>query len=297
MVSKADPRYGRGVVEVDGWVDGQDVLASLKETFASPTYSPPKLPAMAMELFQLSQQANVSFPEVAKLLERDPVVCGDVLKVAQSPAYAGRVQVQSIPQALSRLGLTALRDLVFQTSMNAKVFRAKPYQGALEQLRTHCQAVAYASRIVCRYTAFDDNYAFLCGLLHDVGRAGALISMADGNEKPPPLEEILQPVDEVHAEASEIMVRRWGLPEEVALVVGAHHTVSIQGYAHPLAAAVGFADRLVREAGLTSFPAGAVAQRHGELKMAKLVQLLGLSEKQVSLIWTEVQSTVEDLKA
>lgn len=296
-MSKTDPRYGRGVVEIEGWVDGEEVLHKLQETFASPDYSPPKLPSVAMELFQISQQRDVSYPQVAKLMERDPVLCGDVIKVAQSPLFAGRVQVTSIAQALSRLGLTMLRDIVLQTAMTSKVFRAKAYQPALEQLRKHSMAVAQASRIVCRYTSFDDNYAFLCGLLHDVGRAGALIAMAEGQRNPPLLEEILHPIDEVHAQASEIMVRRWGLPEEVAMVVGAHHGVSIQGYAHPLAAAVNLADRLVREAGFPSFPMGTAEQRRGEMSIGKVVETLGLNKKQVGLIWADVKTMLESLHA
>lgn len=295
MVARNDPRYGRGVVEVDGWVDGTSVLQTLKDTFQSSAYVAPKLPAVAMQLLKLSQQPDSSLADVRELLEHDAVLCGEVLRVAQSPLYAGRANITSIQVALSRLGMKAIRDLVFQVAASSKVFRAKPYQKTMDELRTHSTAVAHAARVVCRYTSLDAEYAFMCGLLHDVGKAGALIALADDAKTPPAVEDVWHAVEEVHAEASEVMAKQWELPMEITMVIGAHHTVRIQGYAHPIAAAVNLADRFAKEAGYGISAARGVNARLGELSMPALAETLQLTDQQIDLAREQVVEAFEQM--
>ena len=292
MVARSNPNYGRGVVEIEDWVDADDVLERLKATFSSKSYVAPRLPRTAMDVLTLSRRANVSFQDVAKVLEKDAILCGDVLRVAQSPMYASRVRITSILQALTRLGLSAVRDLVLQVAMNSRVFRAKPYQKVVEALHAHGTAVAYASRVICRFTSLDAEYAFLCGLLHDVGKVGALIAISEQSKNAPTLADVWHAIDEVHSTASETMVQQWDLPPEVAMVVGAHHTVRIQGYAHPLAAAVCLADRLALEAGFV-IP-GVVSSGHGygEMGTNAILDCLNLTEKQFELVKNDVNKAL-----
>lgn len=288
-VQRNSLNYGKGVVEIDvDYIDESEVRARLLETFQDPKYHPPTLPAVAVELMRLAQDPNTNFAKVAKLLEKDGVLAGQILKVAQSPMYAGRIPATSINQALSRLGLTTLRDIVMQVAMNARIFRAKPYQRTMESLKTHSAAVAHICRVICRYTALEGEYAFLCGLMHDVGIAGALIALVESTErgkKPPSLEDAWPAVDAVHEEASKIMVQQWDLPPDVAYTVGAHHTVLIQGYPHPMAATVRLADEIADGLQLSVDTGDGIANNHIQaFTMEQVLETLRITEQQVELI-------------
>ena len=50
------------------------------------------------------------------------------------------------------------------------------------------------------------------------------------------------------------MAKMWQLPLEIQMVVGAHHQVLIEGFAHPLAATVCLANALAHERGLGTVP-------------------------------------------
>ena len=50
------------------------------------------------------------------------------------------------------------------------------------------------------------------------------------------------------------MTGLWSLPDEIQMVVGAHHQVLIQGFAHPLAATVCIADEIAHELGVGIVP-------------------------------------------
>jgi len=298
-VQRNSANYGKGVVELDiDYIDEAEVRTQLLATFKDPKYRPPNLPAVAMELMRLAQDPKTDFPKVSKLLEKDGVLTGQILKVAQSPMYAGRIQVTSIHQALARLGLHTLRDIVIEVAMNARVFRAKPYQRTMESLKRHSAAVAHLCRIISQYTAIEGEYAFLCGLLHDVGIAGSLIALAEGAKRrsPPALDDVWPAVDAVHAEASQIMVEQWKLPPDVAWTVGAHHIVLIQGYPHPMAATVRLADELAKDMGYTIDSGGAVANQHREVfSREQVLETLRLTPKQVELIVADGMKRFNDL--
>lgn len=287
-VTRNDPRYGKGVVSLDfDYVDEGEVKARLLETFNSPKYRPPKLPAVAVELMRLAQDPDTDFSKVSRLLQKDAVLTGEILQIAQSPMYAGRIQVTSIQQALSRLGLKTLRDIVMQVAMNARVFRAKPYQRPMESLKRHSAAVAHLCRIVSKYTSLEGEYAFMCGLMHDVGIAGALIALTEGAGKkgPPPLDEVWPAVEAVHEEASKMMVERWDLPADVAWAVGNHHIVLIQGYPHPMAATVRLADEIADALGFKLDSGGAAAMaKINTFSLERTLETLGLTEKQTALL-------------
>lgn len=291
-VTKNSPNYGRGVVSLDvDYVDEAEIRQRLLDTFNDPKYEPPKLPSVAVELMRLAQDPAADFVKVTKLLQKDAVLAGEIIKIAQSPLYAGRIQVTSIQQALSRLGLRTLRDIVMQVALNSRVFRAKPYQKTMESLKRHCTAVGFLCRVVSRYTAFEGEYAFMCGLMHDVGIAGALIALveqAGRKGKPPALEDVWPAIDAVHEEASRMMVERWGLPPDVALAVGHHHTVKMQGYPHPLAATIRVSDELAQilRFSIDSGRGQAMAAVN-EMPIDEAIEALGLTEKQIDLLKTD----------
>jgi len=236
-------------------IDPDDLKRLLRDLLVSPGYRPPLLPQVASELMQLSQRANVQFEEVVRLLERDPVLAARTLSIAQSAFYATRSPVTSLHQAAVRLGLKTLRELVLEAALHLRVFRVPGMEKPMERLSRHSTATAHAVRAVCRRTSLDAEYAFLIGLLHDVGFAGCLLALAeDPYWKGITFEEFAPVLDEVHAEASALLTRLWKLPEPIQRSVAHHHDVKVAGKVEPIHAALILAEQLCWEAGLGMLP-------------------------------------------
>lgn len=250
------PNYGVGIVEVNdaeatGSAHAEDICERLSATFHSPHYAPPLLPAAAMDVHRLSQTQDVQIEQILAVLEKDPLLAARVLKLASSPVHGGQ-QVQSLQTGVMRLGMRTLADLVWEVALNMRVFKSKAYQGPMEAVRRHSVAVAHVSRAIAKLTSVPLEYAFLCGLLHDVGAAAALHLLGDGgsNNGKPLAPDVLQVVLRgAHAEASQLVAQLWTLPVDVQLVLANHHTVSVQGYAHPTAAIIAVAEQLIVEEG------------------------------------------------
>jgi putative nucleotidyltransferase with HDIG domain len=256
--ARQSANYGRGTATLDleglEVLDHSEVLARLESVFESPSYRPPRLPDAALKLLALSKKSNVDLRQIQRVLEEDQLLAAEVLRVAQSSAYAGtaRNPVRTLEEALLRLGLSRVTDLFLHASLNLRVFRVKAYQKHMDTLRQHSLLVAHVARQLSRRTALYDEHSFLCGLLHDVGIAAALIAIAEnaGRGAPPAFELIWPAVREVHARAGATLARIWQLPPEVGLVIRHHHEFEIQGYAHPTATVVALADLVATELGV-----------------------------------------------
>ncbi len=225
-------------------IDAHGVRNRLLETFSSPRYRPPTLPAVAVDVLNLFHRPDVAVGTLTKVLEQDPLITAQVLRLAQSPVHAGRYKIASIQQAMVRLGLRTVRDLVVQVALDAKVFRCKPYAKVMERLQRHSVAVAHLCRIIGRYTSFETEFAFLCGLLHDIGISGALIALAERARGAPalPVAEVWPAVLSVHEQASSLMLRTWDLPPELSLVMAVHHQRPTDQPSPPLAGMVALAN-------------------------------------------------------
>ena len=256
---KGEEGYGQGEASIawddDVLLDEETMVATLLACLKAPDYEPPTLPTVAVDLMRLAQQPEVSFEEVTALLEQDGLLAGRVLQIAQSAAYAGAMPTTTSHDALVRLGLGTLRDIVMQISMNMKVFKSEDYSETMALIRRHCSVTAHLSKAVSRYTPIEGEYAFLVGLLHDVGIAGTLLALSHnvssqrGRRRPPDLIAIWPAVDRVHEQAAELLAEHWGLPADLRMAVGAHHQVMIQGFAHPLSATVAVANELAHDLG------------------------------------------------
>jgi putative nucleotidyltransferase with HDIG domain len=236
--------FGKGLHTIDT-VCARDLLAHVLQTFRALTYQPPLLPATALELMTLSRSSETTFEQVSTVLEKDPLVAARVLKLAQSAYFSRGARVQSLKDAVVRLGLQTLADLFLEVTMTMRVFRAPGFDEPMTQLRRHSAVTAHLTRVVCRRTSISDEYGFLCGILHDVGVAAA----AGVIGRTHPYEVAWPVVLEVHAEAGGAIARAWGLPPDVTLVVAQHHSVRVNGFVHPVACAVAVADWLAHEVG------------------------------------------------
>jgi len=206
--------------------DTAELQQRLLSIFRSPQYKPPVLPNIALELTDLSRKPHVSYDDVVRVVEKDPMIVASVLKLAQSPLYGGRLPVQSLKDALSRLGINMLRDLVWQVVVNMRLFRVRNYTAAMERLQTHATFTAYAARIIASRAGIAAEHAFLCGLLHDIGWCGTLIAVSESDKSPADPKTLFAAIDRMHMEAGAAMAKLWALSPEICAAIGHHHDLN-----------------------------------------------------------------------
>src|SRR5688572_7702587 len=72
----------------------------------------PVLPEATARVMALCEDEKTNARAIEGVLERDPSLAAHVLKVANSSAYAPKEPIVSLQQAVSRLGMAAIRNIV-----------------------------------------------------------------------------------------------------------------------------------------------------------------------------------------
>jgi putative nucleotidyltransferase with HDIG domain len=131
------------------------------------------LPAVVSKILELLENDEVDIRAVSGLIETDAPLTLKLLRVANSPLYALRSEVNSIHQAILHLGLNRLTNIVIGVSIFSKFFitKNKAINNLLEDFWWHSSCVGMISKSIAVKTGkfFKEN-EFIGGLLHDIGK-------------------------------------------------------------------------------------------------------------------------------
>ncbi|WP_456404699.1 HDOD domain-containing protein [Hydrogenimonas sp.] len=77
----------------------------------------PPLPQTVVEIEKAYGDPDVNVKAVASIVEKDPMVVADLLKLLNSAFYGLRKEITSVEQAISLLGMKSVKDLIINLSV------------------------------------------------------------------------------------------------------------------------------------------------------------------------------------
>ena len=113
-----------------------------------------------------------SMSNLAKIIVTDPILSGKILKIANSAYFGLQQKVNSIGQALMIIGLSNIKNLLYQEGLVKALHLQQAAQDPfVESLWEHSFLTSIsASRIQNLFPGLDKGTIFTLGLLHDVGK-------------------------------------------------------------------------------------------------------------------------------
>jgi putative nucleotidyltransferase with HDIG domain len=216
------------------------LCAHLETRIASGALELPILPRVASQVLAMTASDETNARSLAELLHHDQAIAAHVLRVANAPLYRPRVPLVSLQQAISRLGLATLREIVITVSMQSRMLNVPGYAREARALWQHAVYTAAYAREIARRCRRNVEGAFLGGLLHDVSKPVLLLALADLQAQlqeplPPPV--VTTAMDVYHTQVGAVLASAWALPPEVCASLVYHHDYSAAP-AHPEAAMV-----------------------------------------------------------
>jgi HD-like signal output (HDOD) protein len=191
----------------------------------------PTPPKAYQELLECIRDPDSAIADAVRIIRQDVAVTARILKLANSGFFGIREPVQSIDRAVAFVGMEAISTLVLaQELFNTKYPVAIP-GFSLEQLARHSFETAAWARAVAVYQQFSSRIAdaaFLCGVLHDVGRlvfATRHQSPADSQDESW-LTGIRANMHDNHARVGGYLLGLWGFPDAIVEAIVWHHTPS-----------------------------------------------------------------------
>jgi len=219
-------------------------MASASETVLNEVFSSkdlPTLPLIASKLLVLTAQEEATLTDIAGLIAQDMALSAKILRVANSSFYSFPQQIASINQAVSILGMNAVRSLVLSFSFLAMGNKKRQTLFDFERFWERSLVEAVGARLILDQVANSDpEEAFTCGLLQNIGQLIYAVTL------PAQYDDVLQKAriindagnvtsvhDEErleqealgisHAELGYEIAKSWGFPENLLFPIKFHH--------------------------------------------------------------------------
>jgi putative nucleotidyltransferase with HDIG domain len=278
----------------------EGILSRLREDLSLPA-----LPEVLMRLDAMLRDSDVDLRKVSDLAATDAVLAGQIVRMANSAYYSrGGSSLTGLSPAIQRLGLRALRGLVYALAM-PRLFKEEPSEFPSRELWRHSLTVAALSSEIASSLGLPQSLrdeAWLAGLVHDIGALAlatieprgyvkllrdAVAAAENGEEAEfTALERDTFGID--HAEAGGILLReRWRLPDPVPEVAERHHDLEFspdlpEGVQRSTIHLVHVANGICRGFGVSWNPGGAEGKVFRESAWESLGLDLGKAEDLVA---------------
>lgn len=274
----------------------EKLKAMLLERIESGKLVLPAMPTTASKVLECLESGSQD--RVAGLLEQDPVLALEVLRLANSASFAPRARIESISHAITMLGATRLRSLLVTASAR-QVFisRNRTIRELTTALWQHSIGVATVARQIAVRAAFPDKEApYMVGLMHDIGKPIVAIHLLDLERSVSRAaqdhwidpNEWLNIVQEVHRPVGVAVAKAWNMSADVSKAVADCVEFDPIERNSP-ANAVRFANALAKREGVY---AGNVDMEQVDTVLLIGRSMLGLDDDGIAALSTALRSVV-----
>jgi putative nucleotidyltransferase with HDIG domain len=221
----------RGGVESGLWseavFDAMEEISQVQEFGGPQSWPVPAFPGAVARIVGLLGDPMASVERIAEAAGQDPSVAGRLVQLANSALYPSRNPVSTLTAAILRVGMRQAQKVTLSFAM-----RSVLADRGLASLWTHSLEVAeFAEQAASLGGRCDPEEAYLCGLMHDVGRlvtarlrlydAARIEGLQKGGCPPVYAESLLLRTH--HGILSARLTEYWRLPGKLNEGIAAHH--------------------------------------------------------------------------
>lgn len=185
-------------------------------------------PGVATRLLQVSP-TDLDARELASVIECDPAISLQLLRVANSAVYGFSGQIRSVSHAVVVLGFREVRTLALSLA-SGSIFGGGGQEHGVGLWNHSLGCAAVARSLANHFPGSSGDEAFLGGILHDVGKLVFFDAIPDDYapaiRNVGPLNIAAFEMDEfgiTHQEVGQQCADTWGLPIELNDVIAFHH--------------------------------------------------------------------------
>jgi HD-like signal output (HDOD) protein len=205
-------------------VDQPDRLrAAVQMILTSDDVELPMLPEVAAQVLEMTSDIDCDPRDLVELIRRDQSMAGHLMRVANSARYAATQTLTSVQQAIARLGLICIREVVVLIACETRIFDVDEFEPQVRRSFRRSLAVAAFAQELARVRRQNVEEAFMVGLLHDVGRPVLLQSLSDirKQESLADADKLLLRLAEEHrVPLAARLIDLWQLPPRLSKAVG-----------------------------------------------------------------------------
>jgi putative nucleotidyltransferase with HDIG domain len=130
----------------------------------------PSLPVVVLEVLRSFEQKDASTGLLAEKVAKDQALAAKTLRLANSSFYGLSRKVTTIQQAITILGFDSIRTLITAAAVTDVFSGSKHGAFDFKGFWRHAIGTALCAKMLARQMNLNQDYAFVSGLMHDIGR-------------------------------------------------------------------------------------------------------------------------------
>jgi HD-like signal output (HDOD) protein len=208
------------VVEIEQSEEENELTIQLFQDMISGNLSLPSLPSVAQRIQQAFAEDSVNAESICTIIQSDPAITAKLIMISNSALYRGQAQIESLQQAVVRLGLETTRKQVMTYAVK-ELFQSKTsgMKSQMQKLWKHSQHVASMCRLLASHLqGFDLEQAQLAGLIHDLGEIAILQYAQQNEELRDNPELLLNAVESLRPQITGMLLNQWNFGPEFVTV-------------------------------------------------------------------------------
>lgn len=196
----------------------------------------PSVPSLYKKILEKIQQEDTTIADISAIISEDPAMSVKILQLVNSAFFGVGRHITSINDAVSMIGLDAIKSMVLSSGIFAQFDgQAAQQKGfSVDKMQAHSLATASLAREIAAAIATPQQMqddCFLAGLVHDLGLLVLVENKLDEYQE---VYELLKEdmdlydaekevFNTTHAAIGGYIFALWGLPTEVVEAVAFHH--------------------------------------------------------------------------
>lgn len=198
----------------------QDILTALENN----KLRLPTQPEVAVRIRETADDPNVSGKSLADVINKDPALTARLIGIANSPLMRGASKVESLTNAINRLGVGFVANLATGLAMK-QIFHAtdERIHSLMEKAWNHSALVAAYCMVLSKHFAtIPQDKATLAGLLHQVGIL-PILSYAEMNDGVLDDENtFINTIESIYPKLGKAILESWKFPEDFCEISLSH---------------------------------------------------------------------------
>lgn len=197
------------------------ILTELERLIGNNTIKLPSVPVVVVNIEKAVQSDSAGLSEIASIIQSEMAIASRVLQVANSPALRGSAKILTIKDALSRIGLTMVKNIVTTIALRDKFSsKDKELNSYLFQLFVRAIETSYLVYKLVernRKLRIDPDVAYLAGILFNLGQL-PVVSYFEQHEYSS-IEDVQFQADDLRPRINEILMDKWEVSPNIVSAV------------------------------------------------------------------------------
>jgi len=193
------------------------IAEELKNNIMTGNINLPAIPDIIQQIQEKVEDPHASIEKIVDCIT-DQILVAKIFRICNSPYYKNTNKISTLKEAIVLIGLKSLLSIV---AVHALSSFSPRNSDEVRKVLGHSLVCGMIARQIARDMSGNFELAFICGLLHDIGKT-IMLDMLDNYMLSPGLRAKV--MEGNHSEIGYLLAKKWNFGEDVQECIRYHHS-------------------------------------------------------------------------